>query len=591
MLTSTDINICFNLDSGGFICTDVTDYSAQSVALVDITGVITVTAPSGVTYPGGSPDIDGSVGRINTTTIPIPTMVGGTPEVGTYRFDYVVTDGVNTVSTYKTFNFSFSSPTVTISPTVDCISPLLKSEDTTNYSSGSTTPSNQFAIVAADSALNTFTIAGVKSGLLTVGDTFNIISSTANDGEYTVTGVSFDGTNTVISVANVADNTADGLLATKTNKIFFPSVLQLSPLVGYGTIVSTSTFYTNNQEFRVDTRSFYDFGGGITLTDVTYGTNDVDVDCDTRLCNVYCCIDATLKAYLGYRGVNDTLAQRELSKYTVATSLLSQLQNAITCGVDSDVNTLTQEILKVTQCNTACSCEGDDPQPVMGLGAQDITVVDTTGNGIEVSSVTVGNTTTYTLALSQSILDAITAASATSSVVSTDGSITVTSSTALGNTQYDLSYTPAVSIAPKEMMSFTLNINYNQTTGVRSYAVSNVVIQNQSNLSSPSTITDLNAANPSFLPFYLRLTDFQSVPNSTFKYDFNVVNWTYFNSVGFIPAAGSSIWNNLTISALGLSNDTGALDLGFVLNTGSTVVGRDFLNRYTNIELNVKIYE
>ena len=73
-LISTKLNVAYSLGgtSPKFVFTDVTDYSAQSVAIADITGVIEVTAPSGIVYTGGSPDITGSVSRINSTTILIP---------------------------------------------------------------------------------------------------------------------------------------------------------------------------------------------------------------------------------------------------------------------------------------------------------------------------------------------------------------------------------------------------------------------------------------------------------------------------------------------------------------------------------------
>jgi hypothetical protein len=589
-LVTTKLNVAYSLDSspGEFVFTDVEDYSSQSVALADITGVIKVTAPSGVVYTGGSPDIDGSVSRINTTTILIPLLADGSPEVGNYSFEYTATDNVDTVVYTVGFNYQYVSPTAILTPTVDCLSPELTGTDATNYLSGSTTPSNQFSLIGVDTIGNTFTVTGEKSGLVPVGDTFNIINSTANDGNYTVTSVVFDGTNTLIGVASVTDATVDGVLSTKTNTIYYPPSLALAPVVGYNSVVSTNTFYSQTQSFKVITKSFYDFGNGISVIDTISDTSELDVDCDVRLCEVFCCIDSTLKSYLAYRGVNDTLANLELQKYILATSHLSALRQAFECGYDTEVNTIVQEIMTVTQCTPDCTCSDDSPQPITGLGAANITVVQSSGNGIEVTSNTVGNTTTYTLSLSQSVLNSITAATATSSVISSDGSVTITSVTAAGNTEYDLSVNLPAAVTPVEFMSLNLEMDYDVYTNTRTFTVIDQVNQAVSNLKTPTSavISGLN----SYDQVIVKVDDFQTTPNTTFKMDVDCYYQAFSPPNGVIYNSTLPNFTGLFITPTMTQKTSGSFEFAFRDFVNATVV-RQMFNFYSKLYFTIKIYE
>lgn len=516
MLTTAELNVSYNLDTNKFIFTDVTDYSSQSVTFADISGIIKVTAPSGVVYSGGSPDIDGSTGnRSNTTNISIPLLSSGTPEVGNYVFSYTVTDGVTTIEVTKQFNYQYTSPTVILTPTVDCLSPLLTSTDATNYLSGSVSPSTQFAITLANDGTNTLAIAGEKMGLLAQGDTFNIINSTGNNGSYTVTSISYNKVEnrTEIVVPSLVDATVDGFVVTKTNTIYFPSVLNVNPLVGYTSVVTTNSFYSETQEFALSTTSLYDFGSGVSVVDTTSNTAELKVDCDVRLCDVYCCIDSVLSQYLNYCSTNTTLAELFKDKYILATSHLSALRQAFECGQDAKINTITQEIFKVTECNPDCSCSDDTPTPISGIGGGTSTVVATSGNGIEVSSSTVGSTTTYTVSLSQSILDAIAASSSTSSVSSSDASVTVTSTTISGNTDYDLSVNFPAALG-SEIMSFRALIDI--SGGTASFTIEDISIQNESNF-EPGTVSISDAGGSDFNYLRVNFENFQTIANNDYK--------------------------------------------------------------------------
>jgi hypothetical protein len=67
-----------------------------------------------------------------------------------------------------------------------------------------------YAITAANTGTNKFTISGDFTTQIDATDEFTVTGSTGNDGDYTVVGVTANGSDTDIEVANVADATADG---------------------------------------------------------------------------------------------------------------------------------------------------------------------------------------------------------------------------------------------------------------------------------------------------------------------------------------------------------------------------------------------
>ena len=590
-LTSTKLNISWSLDSTPkeFVFTDVTDYAAQSVSLAAVTGSIKVTAPSGVTYAGQPDDVDGSVGRINKNQILVPLLSDGTPEIGNYTFTYTATDGVDTVVYNKTVNFQYVKPTAGINSVFDCLSPNLYTEDVTNYLYGAINPVDRFSITAADAGANTFTIAGEKSAFVRVGDTFSIISSTANDGDYTVTSVTFDGTDTVIGVASVTDGTADGVLVTRKTQIFYPQVLGINPVVGYSKKLETSVFYTNTHEFSYETKSFYDLGDGVSIVDSNSDTQELDIQCDVRLCEIFCCINSKFNEYLTYKNRNNkTLADYALEQYVLATSHLAALRTAFECGKSQAVTDLTNQIKEITQCNGDCSCEDGSPILVTGLGGGTNTVVQSSGNGIVVSSITAGDTTTYTLSLAQSIIDDINSITpnTTSSVISSDGTVTVSSATVGSNTEYDLSVPAAVQ--PTELMAFDVEITPSGV-GTGSLVISNYSSQNLSNLAETVVggyETTTSSDNQAFF-----LNTFQVSPNNTYKAFVEIIeNTGYVNPIYGTPTSVSYSTNGFYPEVRITQKDSGKIEF-IITRGGSAFTCQGFNNVFTNVKLNVKIIE
>lgn len=590
-LTSTDFNISFDLSvtNPEFVLTDVTDYASQSVALSDIIGKLKVTAPSGVVYNGTS-DVDGNVSRINGTTILVPLLSDGTPEVGLYTFEYTATASSVSVSKVKTFQYSYVKPTETNEATSDCLSPELTGKDTTNYLVNAITPSDRFNISAVSIVDNTFSIAGEKSAFVVQGDTFSVINSTGNNGDYTVTGVEYDKAtdNTVISVASVTDATVDGTLVTRKTTLFYPSVLQLNPLVGYEKSISTNSFYSQTHEFLFNTKGYWDYGNGIKIVDSFSSTKEIDVECDVRLCDIFCCVNATFNEYMKYKCVNKTLADIALERYTIVTSHLASLRTAFECGDSAAVDSLTTQIKEVAQCNDDCSCTDGDPTPITGLGGSGTVVVQSGGNGVEVASNVVGNTTTYTLTLSQSVLDDIAAAGSVTTITSSDSSIDVVATPSGSDIAYDIripASTPVV--PPREIMAFRVNLDI--TAGVPNYSssISNIVIQNQSNFNETTvSISDPDSGAPSHYNQRFRINGFQNTGNNDYKIFTNI---SFLENSNFTSNNANGLFYDY-VRLQTVESKSGEVDFMLVDESGY-VLKRYDLSNYEKIYFNVQIIE
>lgn len=136
-----------------FVFIDTTNYPAQTpaIATVNVVGNVTITSPSGIvihtnTNFGATPnvlcDIDINVSATNQNVISLPLTSAGLVEPGVYTILYTVYD--NNLSVYytatNTYTYSYISPEVEITQTVDCLSPIFTSVDSTDYTVDSIVP-------------------------------------------------------------------------------------------------------------------------------------------------------------------------------------------------------------------------------------------------------------------------------------------------------------------------------------------------------------------------------------------------------------------------------------------------------------------
>lgn len=143
-------NFTINNPTKQFVLTDLTDYTAPAIPTTGVKGVFKITDPSNTiiynntTYGAGS-DIVRNISAVNQIVIPLPINADGTVVQGNYTLVYSVqiTDGSNPVyivTQTHTYNNQYVAPVVSITQTVDCISPLFTSVDVTDYTVNGVAP-------------------------------------------------------------------------------------------------------------------------------------------------------------------------------------------------------------------------------------------------------------------------------------------------------------------------------------------------------------------------------------------------------------------------------------------------------------------
>lgn len=529
-ISNVDFSVTFVVDKtqSYFVITDTTDYASQGVTTNDVEGLIKVVSPSGIVYDNtdfSNPDLELVTSRVNRAII-VPTYVGtNNPLKGTYTISLTSSDdsGANSFTTTKVFDYSLNTPVPAIDVTVDCISPQLKSEDKTVYNLNSVNPVTSFPIVYASTGSSSIGVSGNKVGAFIVGSKVNVQGSTANDGEYTISSVIYNKTSNrteIVFSTSIGSNLGDGLVYTRVNNIYYPGVLGLSPLVGFTNTVTTSVFYTGNQEFKSEGYFNYTYASDFSVTFYLIKTESKNITCDIRLCDIYCCISKTLNNYLQYKGVNDVLANNYKNAYILACSYLTSLQTQMQCGNTSNLDMVVTEIRNVTGCTTDCNCEDSENVLIQGLGTSNNVEVVSSSNELIVAKTVVGSTSTFTLSLDSAIATAL----ANIVSVTLEDSATIDVNEVIdgnGNKTYTPSIAAGVIPDVIEKMSFSLLIEYryfasphNKITPIE-FSISNFNIDAQLDYVQP-TVVNIGATfgnYPNSANMYA-LTNFQQSSNN-----------------------------------------------------------------------------
>lgn len=399
-LSTIDFNTTFDYTASpkvlGF--EDTVDYSGQSVNISNATGVIKVVNPAGDTVYNNTnhstPDINPSVSRLNTTTIPIPLMANGSVMQGEYSFTYTVRYTDNTLAqSYdvvytKTFTLNYTSPSIDIEMEVDCILPLLSATDDTSYTVNYVTP--------------------------TITRDFEI-QYPGSVGIAPVTGTAQELTTSVVYV------------------------ISGTPLQYSSSLTSTLS---------------YNFGDGFYVSDEITGNAYIDVLCDSNLCDVYCALRAQYRRWQNVKGTI-TREHEELSKFNVMMSIAQLIASAIKCGNTDDISgyvTQLKQIGNFDDCN--CGDSNGEPTLVTGLGSSSTVVVEA-GSGITVATATGGGVTTYTISLTSAYLNKLN--NAYNTVVSAGSGISIAVATATDGTKtYTVTNTQLQPNSLDQIFSITL---------------------------------------------------------------------------------------------------------------------------------------
>jgi hypothetical protein len=404
-LSAVSFNLTFDFSSSPkvFIIEDTTDYAGAAVSKTVANGVLTITGPDGSTIYNNTnfndPDIDCDVSLTNSA-IQLPLMGDGSVMQGSYTVTYTVRiAGASIASAYEVSD----SKTYSL-----------------NYLSG--------VNVSLSLTMN------CNKPLLTSTDTT----------DYTYLGV----TPTI----------------TRDHRIQYPQVANTAEIQGgNATTVTTSTVYVVKNTpltytSTVSSTLIYSMGGGVYIKNLVSGATAAQIACDPNLCDIYCGLHAAWDRYINYKGTQR--GADELNKIVKMTSVAQLAAQAIECGKSDDVPAYLAEIKAIGGFDDDCGCGCDDSAPtlVQGLGGGTANIVVEAGNGISVTSTTAGGQTTYTVALSTTLLNKI---NAMSPIAFAEGTgIDITSSTASDGT---ITYTITNSAATDnpDLMAVNVGITFN----------------------------------------------------------------------------------------------------------------------------------
>ena len=332
-----------------FVLTDTTDYASEGISLTNVNGVFKIEGPSGIIYNNtnfGAPDIIANVSLV-FGTVSLPLDTNGDILKGNYSITYtiLVSGGVQAGTYLKTTTsyFCYEPPAGKVEVTNSVRLAKVTSKDLTPYNIGAIVPT-----------------------------------------------------------------------ITRSHKLYYPSVLAIPPTTSSSDtiILSYPSVYTGTYAGEVITTASYVFTDGLIVDYLIRAVDETIVDNKT-LCDIYCGIKNLTNEMLAAKSTGDFGKAGQIEETLSLVAILFDLYDgAITCGKEADAENWLNQIISLANITVGCGCTDDEPQLVIpeggGSGSGDTVVVEGDASfGTAVASATVGDTTTYTVRLTQAYKDLI----------------------------------------------------------------------------------------------------------------------------------------------------------------------------------------
>lgn len=362
--------------------TDTTDYSSFGLSDSEVKGCFTLDSPVGIIHANSnfsSPDTDGSIPEFEFSNA-LPLASDGLPMEGAYGSTYTIqiTKAIAGVTSGAGGSFEISG---------DRVDDIL--------------------------AVGTFTVSG----------------STGNDGTYTVVSASFNGTETIIVVANVPDATVDGDLSyvlpsietefsynfcapticieqesscnfsvlqskdvtnytvsskgnytslaptsvTRVHTLKYPAGIVPPPadIVGSTAELVATPIYTNTWTTVLTPTIHYTLPSGLEIEYTVTATKEIDVTCDTNLCAISACIQNLYDSYVRNKATNWAKASEYQSQLLSVVGAWMNYSIAQTCGneeAQEEYFAQIKAIAKATGCDCCSPDKNTSPTLIIPLG-------------------------------------------------------------------------------------------------------------------------------------------------------------------------------------------------------------------------------
>lgn len=261
--------------------------------------------------------------------------------------------------------------------------------------------------------------AGIYTIDYTVYSTALVADYTAQQNTYTYSYVSpaveieqtVDCISPLFTSSDITNYEVDGLTPTKVevHTVYYPvgTAGYASPTVGSGITVTTGTFWNGTQSTEIESTLTYVYSDDLIIWDIVTGTSEVLVDC-VDACAIYCCVRSAEQRMITAQTANRTEYPALALLFSQAMGVVGLILLARTCTKSTDISGYLTYLRNLLNCTDDCSCSGDAPTQVTGLGGLvNEVVVNSAGEPISVNAVTVGNTTTYTITFNPDTLSLI----------------------------------------------------------------------------------------------------------------------------------------------------------------------------------------
>lgn len=189
----------------------------------------------------------------------------------------------------------------------------------------------------------------------------------------------------------------------------------------------------------------YILSSGLIVIVQLSGVKEFQVVCDTNLSKILCCLTDLQKQYEALECSNPVKAENfRTNRLDPTLQHLVLFLAAQTAGNQTKMDQQYAAILEVSGCSENCNCNGSTPtavSPSQGGPAASF-IVDSPLGTIQVTTITAGNLTTFSLELSPALQAAIAAIDHTVVTTGTPTYLDLTSTTVGSTTTYNIDFIP-----------------------------------------------------------------------------------------------------------------------------------------------------
>lgn len=411
---------------------DTTDYAGQGLVAANVVAILKVTGPNGTIYQNtgyagnsfSSPDLSNSNSMTKSGIVPVPLDSYDNILTGNYTIDEKVRySDSNTVAVWTLV--SGSTYTIEIAGDLatrfgNLLNGTVLSMSLNDGGGGHTTTAvfdttftpvydgvNTSVRVTLPAAIGWTPTTFVYQIMLTTTDTYAYCFTpvtpcitqsyscyrselqSLDSSSYSVTGFS----NTLVS---------------REHRVKYPVSMPtpLPDIVSSDVLVTVTPIWTKTWTTIITSNQLYESTTDGYFVDVTYYfSGDIDVSCDTELCNSYDCISNLYNQYTNNLSANPKLAAIQQDQITQLNMLLSMYNIAVNCGNPSEATSILNNInalLKSAGCTCGCAgSNGTVSEQVIPLYGSTTTVnanvTVSAGTGITITATSSGGLTVYTI--------------------------------------------------------------------------------------------------------------------------------------------------------------------------------------------------